>query len=90
MPLASISRDKPIEYSMIHSARSAGPAIGTYAGEEIYESIVDEFGRLFYFTGIAPRRLDGGFAAEALKPGEFILQPGLVYRLAAFVERAAA
>ena len=90
MPLASISPNRPIEYSMIHAARPAGPTIGTYAGQEIYESIVDEFGRLFYFTGIAPRRLKGGFAAEALKPGEFILQPGLVYRLAKFLERAAA
>jgi hypothetical protein len=57
-----------------------GATIGTFCGEEIPESVIDEFGRLFHYAGVAPRRTNGQFDDDALKPGEFIVRPGLVYR----------
>jgi hypothetical protein len=32
------------------------------------------------YAGVAPRRLDGEFDIDALRPGEFIVKPGLIYR----------
>ncbi len=81
MPLASIVRRRPLEYSIIHEAKPAGPAIGHYGGKPIAASIVDGFGRLYKYAGLAPRRWDGELDGAALRPGEFILLPGLVYSL---------
>ncbi len=68
MPLASLSSNRPIDYSMIYDAKPAGPAIGIFSGREIFESIVDGFGRLYVYTGVAPRRLNGAFAVERSNP----------------------
>ena len=81
MPLATTVRGRPIEYFILHDATPAGPAIGTYAGEAIPSQVVDAWRRRYAYAGVAPRRLDGSFDGEALQPGEFILRPGLVYRL---------
>ncbi len=78
--LASTPRRRPLEYSILHNPRAAGPVIGKLAGKEISEYVYDEFDRLFVYSGVAPRRLNGEFDDKALKPGEFIVQPGLVYR----------
>ncbi len=80
MPLATITRNRRIEYSILHAPRPVGATIGTFHGEEISEAVMDEFGRLYRYAGVAPLRMDGRFDDEALQPGEFIVQPGLVYR----------
>ncbi len=77
--LASTRRRRPLEYSILHNPRSAGAVIGKLAGKEISEYVYDEFGRLFVYSGVAPRRRDGAFDDDALGTGEFIVQPGLVY-----------
>jgi hypothetical protein len=82
MPLASYSRRRPVEYSILHDAKPAGPPIGTYAGREIAASVIDGRGELYVYAGVAPRRMNGQFNDDALHPGEFIVQPGLVYCLA--------
>lgn len=69
------------EYSMIVDPRSEGPIIGYFAGKPISERIVDIFGRCFAYVGLACRRRDGQFDADQLKVGEFIADPGLVYRV---------
>jgi hypothetical protein len=38
-------------------------------------------GKLYIYAGVAPRRWNGQFKGDALKPGEYIVRPGLVYRL---------
>jgi hypothetical protein len=81
MPLVSHSRRRPIEYSILHDAKPAGPPIGTYGGRDIPHSVVDESGRLYVYAGVAPRRSNGQFDDDALKPGEFIVLPELVYCL---------
>ena len=83
MPLATISRGPPLDYFVLHDAKPAGPSIGLYAGRDIPSSVIDDQGRRLTYAGIAPRRLNGDFDTEALGEGEFILQPGMVYRLVA-------
>jgi hypothetical protein len=71
----------PIEWSSLHDARPApGTAVGTYAGNEFPRLVIDGYGRLFEYVGVAPRLIDGQFDVDALKRGEFIVRPGLVYR----------
>jgi hypothetical protein len=72
--------DRPIEYSILRNVTPTGCAVGTYAGQEISETVADEFGRRFAYVGIALRKRNGQFDANALGPGEFIVLPGLVYR----------
>ena len=74
---------QPIEYSMMVEPRPAGPTIGLYRGLPIAERVVDQFGRRFFYVGLASRRRDGRFDVGSLRAGEFIVEPGLVYRLEA-------
>ncbi len=72
---------QPIEYSIMVEPRPAGPTIGLYRGLPIAERVVDQFGRRFLYVGLASRRRDGRFDVASLRAGEFIVEPGLVYRL---------
>jgi hypothetical protein len=74
------SARRPIEYSILVDPKPAGPTIGHYAERTIPERVQDAFGRLYVYAGIASRRADGNFDDEALRPGEFIMLPGLIYR----------
>lgn len=74
------SARRPIEYSILVDPKPAGPTIGNYAERAFSEFVRDAFGRLFVYAGIAPRRSDGQFDDGALRPGEFIVPPGLIYR----------
>ncbi len=87
--LASTRRARPLEYSILHNPRAAGPVIGKLGGKEFTEYVYDEFDRLFVFSGAAPRRLNGEFNDDALKTGEFIVLPGLVYRYCKVSKKAA-
>jgi hypothetical protein len=81
MPLAPSSLARPIEYFILHGVTPIGRSIGFYEDRPIAESIVNEHGQRFVYAGVAPRRWNGQFDLDALRPGEFIAQPGLVYRL---------
>ncbi len=80
MSFASSPRGRLIEYFMLHDAKPAGQSVGIYANREISESVVDDFGQRYVFAGIAPRRWNGDFDVDALRTGEFILKPGIIYR----------
>ena len=56
-----------------------GPVPGSFANQPIAETVADYFGRRFVYAGVAPRRHDGRCDFEALAPGEWIVEPGLVY-----------
>src|SRR5690349_9271560 len=75
------ARSRSVEYSIVIGPRRAGPTIGVYEGLPVAERVVDQFGRLFAYVGVACRRSDGQFDAARLGPGEFIIEPGLAYRL---------
>ncbi|HXP12069.1 MAG TPA: hypothetical protein VN795_00280 [Stellaceae bacterium] len=59
--------------------RPTGQIIGVYGGRPFSESVADYFGRHFTYTGVAPRRTNGQYDPAALREGEFIVEPGLLY-----------
>lgn len=68
-------------YSIMVEPRPAGATIGLYRGLPIAERVVDLFNRRFVFVGVIGRRRDGQYDVDALKPGQFVVEPGLVYDL---------
>jgi len=78
--LASTRRARDLEYSILPNTEPEGPVIGRLDGRDFSEFVRDEFGRLFVYSGVAPRRSDGQFDQDALQTGEFIVPPGLIYR----------
>ena len=70
-------------YSIMVEPRAAGATIGLYRGLPIAERVVDLFNRRFVFVGVISRRRDGQYDVDALKPGQFVVEPGLVYSLEA-------
>lgn len=70
----------PTEYFILANLQQAGPVVGHLAGNPIRETVIDEDGRQYRFTGVMPRGPNGRFAVETLRPGEWIVQPGLIYR----------
>jgi hypothetical protein len=68
-------------YSIMVEPRPAGATIGLYRGLPIAERVVDQFNRRFTYLGVIGRRRDGHYDVNALKPGQFVVEPGLVYGL---------
>ncbi|CAA2138897.1 hypothetical protein [Hyphomicrobium sp. ghe19] len=79
-----------LEYCILPNTEFQGPIIGRLDGRDFSEFVRDEFGRLFVYSGVAPRRCDGQFDQDALKAGEFIVLPGLIYRYRGKARRRAA
>ncbi len=69
----------PIEYAILHRTRNSGEIVALYRGEQVYQTVIDEFDRHYRYTGLAPRLPSGEFDFKALGRGEFILLPGLLY-----------
>jgi hypothetical protein len=72
-------RADTLEFSILHNTKAIGPAIGRLDGLEFFEFVTDEFGRLFSYSGVAPRLSNGRLDDTALRAGEFIVLPGLIY-----------
>ena len=68
-------------YSIMVEPRPVGATIGLYRGLPIAERVVDQFNRRFTYLGVIGRRRDGHYDVNALKPGQFVVEPGLVYGL---------
>jgi hypothetical protein len=64
----------------LSDTRADGPMLGYCAGHPIFSAIVDGFGQRYVFAGVAVRRWDGDVDVAALRPGEWLLEPGLIYR----------
>jgi hypothetical protein len=77
--LAALKQDY-VDYHIIVEPRPAGPVIGYFAGQPIAASVVDYFGRRFLYEGVAPRRRNGQYDIQSLRPGEWIVEPGLLYQ----------
>lgn len=71
----------PLEYYLLHGVRPDGPTVGHYSGKPVADVVIDAYERRYVFTGLAPRRNDGRYDLGKLRDGEFLLEPGLVYRL---------
>jgi hypothetical protein len=70
-----------IDYHIVVEPRPDGPVIGFYKEQPIAAAVVDYFGRRFVYDGIAPRRRDGQYDIRLLRPGEWIVEPGLIYHI---------
>ncbi len=70
---------RPIEYAVLHRTRNAGEIVAFYRGEQVYQTVIDEFDRHYRYSGLAPRLANGELDFKALGRGEFILLPGLLY-----------
>src|SRR5262249_13853057 len=79
MSRVNFTRGQPVEYFILMEPHPDGPIVGRYAGHAIAEAVVDYFGRRFTYAGIAPRLRSGRYDVESLRPGEWIVEPGLVY-----------
>ncbi|MEI2297059.1 hypothetical protein [Ensifer sp. MJa1] len=73
------SRRLPTEYFMLADVQFEGAVIGYLADRPIREAVTDGDGLRYRFVGVAPRLASGGFDVLALRSGEWIVQPGLVY-----------
>lgn len=80
-PMNALNGKKVAAYHTLRDVTKSGPVMGFYRGVEINQYATDRWHRNFEFIGVASRRLDGGDEYEALTHGEFILPPGLVYRM---------
>jgi len=69
----------PTEYFVLANLRERGAVIGRLADHPIADTVVDASGLRYRFVGVAPRDRSGRFDVEALRTGEWIVQPGLVY-----------
>lgn len=73
------SRRVPTEYFVLANLKEQGAIIGRLAGHPIADTVVDASGSRYRYVGVATRDADGRFDVEALRAGEWIVQPGLVY-----------
>jgi hypothetical protein len=74
------TRDSNACYELL-DADPTGSIIGSYDGVPIAEEVMDECCRRFGYVGAAPRRTDGSYDLASLRLGEFVIGPGLLYRL---------
>lgn len=59
--------------------KADGPIIGFYGECPIAAAVVDNHGHRFVYAGAAPRCHSGRLDFTALGPGEWIVEPGLLY-----------
>lgn len=69
------------EFFILRNVVPVAPVVGRHADRDIFRSVVDEWGRRYSFVGIASFRREGGYDCDALRTGEFILPPGIIYQL---------
>ncbi|MDX8477391.1 hypothetical protein RFN28_02725 [Mesorhizobium sp. VK24D] len=76
-----LSRTIPTEYFVLANLRNEGKVVGRLADHPISEIVVDDRGLRYRYVGVATRAADGRYDVDSLRPGEWIVQPGLVYAL---------
>ncbi|MBI1220938.1 MAG: hypothetical protein GC186_20665 [Rhodobacteraceae bacterium] len=75
-------RGVPIEYYVLAHVREDGPILCYLAGHPVSGWIRDHWGKRYRYAGLAPRCTNGAFDVKLLLPGEWIVQPGLIYAAA--------
>ncbi|OHV63072.1 hypothetical protein LCM4577_22930 [Mesorhizobium sp. LCM 4577] len=80
-------RSIPVEYFILRVLEpdatqegAEGKVVGHVGGRPIFETVTDCFGERFHYVGLAPRDSERRYDIEALSPGEWIVEPGLIYR----------
>ncbi|ANN58759.1 hypothetical protein A9174_19750 [Mesorhizobium loti NZP2037] len=79
------ARSVPVEYYILRitapiaGRHSESQVVGYLADLPIFSPVMDSFGDRYDYVGLAPRLGDGRFDVESLSPGEWIVEPGLIY-----------
>lgn len=69
-----------VEPLILRNVTPAGPVIGKYADTPVREIVRDEWGRSYRYAGVtAPN--NGSYDPTKLQDGEFVLPPGIIYRM---------
>ncbi|HEY1382035.1 MAG TPA: hypothetical protein VGF43_00390 [Dongiaceae bacterium] len=68
------------ELFILSHVRPEGGVVGHLGELPIPGEVIGEDGQHYVFEGVAMRRPSGRFDVRTLRPGEWIVQPGLVYR----------
>jgi len=68
------------EFFILGRVRPEGDVVGRLGDLPIPEQMIGEDGQHYVFEGVAVRRPSGRFDVRGLRPGEWIVRPGLVYR----------
>lgn len=76
-----VSQNLPYEYFELDVSSSAGPVVAAINGRPAPASVMDRNGRRYSFAGIAARDRNGRLDVAALRRGEWIVAPDLVYEL---------
>lgn len=86
MPMPLGARSIPIEYYILRIARPAPPdsgvdstIVGYLADQPIFAAVADSAGSRYRYVGLAARLYDGRYDVLSLSPGEWIVEPGLIY-----------
>lgn len=82
MPAFVYPRTLDFERYRLIEPRPDGPVLGFYGGRPIAAAVVDYFGRRYVYAGVAAHDRLGRLDACRLRPGEWLVEPGLVYRRA--------
>lgn len=68
------------EFFILSHVRPEGSLVGHLGELPIPARLIGEDGHHYVFEGVAARRPSGRFDVRTLRPGEWIVQPGFVYR----------
>jgi hypothetical protein len=68
------------EFFILSNVRPEGSVVGRLGELAIPSQVIGEDGQCYVFEGVASRRPSGRFDVRTLRPGEWIVRPGLVYR----------
>jgi hypothetical protein len=68
------------EFFILSNIRAEGSVVGHLGELPIPSRVIGEDGQRYVFEGVAARRPSGRFDVGTLRPGEWIVRPGLVYR----------
>jgi hypothetical protein len=80
MPTSLAPKNRDALFYVLIEPRPVGPTLGTFQGRPIAAAVVDRDGRRYAFAGIMPRSRSGQYDLAALRPGEWIVDPGLIYQ----------
>ena len=67
------------EFFILRNMTAIGPEVGKFSGVPFHAEIQDEWGRIYRYVGTSPRK--GPNYTAKLGEKEFILPPGIVYRM---------
>ena len=77
--MRKVSPNLPFEYYMLHGIGFEGGIACRLGSKLVRERVRDSQGCLYCFVGRASRDASGRLDVAALKPGEWIVEPDLIY-----------